>query len=145
MNALRCYVAVGLLFAAIPVVAQQPLACDVDADSDIDRVDIASITAARTQAASGLLDPRDPDRDSVITVNDARICTQRCTLSQCASPANRPPTAAAGTDQAVFPGTNVTLNGSASSDPDGNALTYRWTLRVRPSGWMLERWTSYPL
>jgi hypothetical protein len=38
-----------------------------------------------------------------------------------------PPTANAGPDQQVFPGDLVTLNGTGSSDPEGEALTFNWT------------------
>jgi hypothetical protein len=40
---------------------------------------------------------------------------------------NQPPQADAGSDQAVSANTQVTLDGSASADPDGIIATYKWT------------------
>jgi len=42
-------------------------------------------------------------------------------------PVNTSPTAAAGPDQKVNCQTMVTLDGTGSSDPDGDALNYRWS------------------
>ncbi len=47
---------------------------------------------------------------------------------------NAPPVAHAGSDQAVAPGAIVQLDGSASSDPEGDALAFAWTLAARPEG-----------
>jgi hypothetical protein len=40
---------------------------------------------------------------------------------------NRAPAANAGTEQSVDEQTNITLDGTGSSDPDGDNLTYTWT------------------
>ncbi|UCC14786.1 MAG: PKD domain-containing protein, partial [Gammaproteobacteria bacterium] len=47
---------------------------------------------------------------------------------------NRAPVANAGADQFANVGVRVTLSGAASTDPDGDALTYSWTISVRPTG-----------
>ncbi len=47
---------------------------------------------------------------------------------------NTPPVAAAGPNQNVIIGANVTLDGSASFDADRDPLTYSWSLLSRPEG-----------
>lgn len=47
---------------------------------------------------------------------------------------NNPPVADAGTDVAVEVGESVTLDGSASSDEDGDDLTFRWEILSAPTG-----------
>ncbi|MHB8879693.1 MAG: purple acid phosphatase family protein [Myxococcaceae bacterium] len=46
---------------------------------------------------------------------------------------NHPPLSEAGPEQAVFAGAAVTLDGTASSDPDGDALTYQWSQTNTPA------------
>jgi alpha-tubulin suppressor-like RCC1 family protein len=47
---------------------------------------------------------------------------------------NRPPVADAGVDSDVTTSDTVQLNGSRSTDADGNTLTYAWSLIVSPTG-----------
>ncbi|MCC6807785.1 MAG: hypothetical protein IT381_10195 [Deltaproteobacteria bacterium] len=47
--------------------------------------------------------------------------------------ANTPPVAVAGPDATVIAGTNVALNGSASSDADNNVLFYSWSVLSSPA------------
>lgn len=47
---------------------------------------------------------------------------------------NAPPVADAGTSQIIETGLTVNLSGAASTDPEGQPLTYMWTLVGRPAG-----------
>ena len=57
-----------------------------------------------------------------VTMNADKWLTATFTLQA----VNRAPTANAGADQSVKTGDLVTLDGSASTDPDGDALAYLW-------------------
>src|SRR5579864_3910820 len=50
------------------------------------------------------------------------------------STVNSAPVANAGANQTVTVGSTVVLNGTGSTDVDGDALTYIWTLTGKPSG-----------
>jgi hypothetical protein len=59
--------------------------CDVDRDGDIDRNDLNAIAAAaKINLSVGPADPRDADRNGVVSVLDVRACTLRCTRPNCA-------------------------------------------------------------
>ncbi len=54
------------------------------------------------------------------------------------APANRVPRADAGRDQTVTAGDTVTLDGSASSDPDGDPISYTWSQVQGPASVTLQ-------
>jgi hypothetical protein len=114
-------------------------ACRVDGDVDVDRIDINAIFAARNTVASGPEDGRDADGDGSITVNDGRSCALRCTLPRCETgEQNAPPVADAGSDLSGFTGDSIALDGTGSSDSDGDPLTFRWSLVSAPAGSQAE-------
>ena len=67
---------------------------------------------------------------STTTTTSATTTTTSSSTTTTTSPVNHPPIAQAGPDQSVGSGALVNLDGSASSDPDGDTLTYQWTQTV---------------
>ncbi len=61
-----------------------------------------------------------------LKVNDGNGGTSTDTVNIAVSDLNTSPVANAGSDKTVNEGLTVVLNGTASSDPDGNSLTYSW-------------------
>ena len=75
------------------------------------------------------------------------------TTSNCSDPnivnvhiinVNHPPVAQAGLDQTVQEGSTVVLNGTASYDPDVEALTYQWTQTLGPAVTLMNPTTATP-
>ena len=83
--------------------------------------------------------PADLSANDAVTATATDAGGNTSAFSACASitettPPNQPPVANAGSNQNVFVGALVTLNGSGSSDPDNgpSALTFLWTQTSGP-------------
>lgn len=69
-----------------------------------------------------------------LTVNDGKVSSTATTVTVTVAVPNAVPLANAGLVQNVATGVQVILDGSASSDADGDALSYTWTLKSIPTG-----------
>jgi hypothetical protein len=72
------------------------------------------------------------DDTATLTVHDGTVASTPDTVD--INTLNSPPVAKAGADTASQVGQTITLDGSGSSDVDGNALTSHWGLLSNPSG-----------
>ncbi|MBL7252020.1 PKD domain-containing protein [Alloalcanivorax marinus] len=69
-----------------------------------------------------------------LVVNDGELDSVPATVTVTVTRANVKPVADAGPDQSVVEGDIVLLDGSGSSDPDGDSLSYRWRFISTPDG-----------
>ncbi|MFA6054869.1 MAG: PKD domain-containing protein [Thermodesulfovibrionales bacterium] len=67
-----------------------------------------------------------------LVANDGKVDSLPATVT--VTTANSSPVASAGSDQTAFVGTPVVLDGSKSSDVDGDSLTFRWSFVALPAG-----------
>ena len=67
-----------------------------------------------------------------LIVNDGKLSSAPATVT--ITTQNSPPVANAGPDQSVARGAMVHLDGSGSTDPDGDQLTFSWSITSKPAG-----------
>jgi hypothetical protein len=71
-----------------------------------------------------------------VTDNGGLSATDACTVNVTPAPpapVNQPPVASAGSDQTVDSGATVSLNGSASTDPENGIVSYLWAQTAGPA------------
>ncbi|MFY9153104.1 MAG: PKD domain-containing protein [Prolixibacteraceae bacterium] len=102
----------------------------------------AGITLSSSSAAKPSFTAPDVNADTPykfsLTVNDGQINSSIDEVIITVKQVNTIPVARAGSDQSVSEGSAFTFDGSASYDPDGDAITYKWTA---PSGITLSSTT----
>jgi hypothetical protein len=97
----------------------------------LEKVTVTSPTAAT--ASISIAANAAPGARQVTISTGVQTSTATFTVNASA-PTNLPPTANPGANQTSFLNTVVDLDGSASTDPEQQALSYQWTLTGRPAG-----------
>jgi hypothetical protein len=134
-----------------PVAEQQVVATDEDTAVEItltgtDLDDDSLIYTVTGQPGQGTLSGTPPaltytpnenynGSDSFFfKANDGQTDSNTATVKLNINPVNDVPVAQAGTDQTVFVGETVALDGSASADVDGDSLSFSWAFIDVPAG-----------
>ena len=71
---------------------------------------------------------------ATLVVSDGKATSELSAVSILASTTNLPPVANLGSNQSVVVGSKVSIDASASSDPNGDLISYRWSLLYKPIG-----------
>jgi hypothetical protein len=71
---------------------------------------------------------------ATLTVSDGKLSSAPSSMTVTVQEKNLPPTANAGANQSVLVGAVVTLDGLGSSDPNRDALKYKWSMISYPAG-----------
>ncbi|MBI3990295.1 MAG: hypothetical protein HY347_11850, partial [candidate division NC10 bacterium] len=79
-----------------------------------------------------------------LTVSDGELTSEPDVVNIHVKNVNHPPVADAGDDQTKNEGSLVTLNGTGSNDPDGDAMTYTWSQVSGPAVPLSDATSSIP-
>ena len=114
---------------------------DADGDSltyewNLESVPTSSVATLNNTASINTNFVADVEGDYVVSlvVNDGSSNSPSDSVTITAVRSNNAPIAKAGPAQSVNTGIVVKMNGQQSSDPDGDNLTYSWTLTSQPAG-----------
>ena len=98
-----------------------------------------SVTLANNDTANPtFMSPSDLRSDTelkflLMAKDDRGVASKPAIVTITVRHVNHPPVASAGQDQTVNSGDSVTLDGSASKDPDGDPIRYSWVQTAGPS------------